>query len=81
MRRKQHRYLSNGKCMFIWLKGLTVIAEVREGKKIIERRERVFTEEQHAERMYKAACKTLFPAFQKGTLVLANEQLEKNSRE
>lgn len=76
----QHRYHRNGRSMFIWLKGLTVIAEVREGKKVIERRERTFTDEQHAERMYRAACKTLFPAFTRGYLVLTSEQLAENSR-
>ena len=81
MKLQQHRYLSNGRCMFIKLKRLTVIAEVREGKKRIERRERTFTDESQEIRMYKEACKTLFPAFRNGTLVLTNEQLARNSRE
>ena len=80
MRLQQHRYLDNGRCMFIKLRGLTVIAEVREGKRIIERREKILTEEQHAMRMYKEACKVLFPAFRNGTLVLADEQLADDSR-
>ena len=77
--KQQHRYY-NGRSMFIRLKGLTVIAEVREGRKIIESHERTFTTEKRAERMYKEACKTLFPAFTHDYLVLTSEQLAEDNR-
>lgn len=76
---KQHRYHRNGRSIHISLNGLVLVIEIREGKNILEKREKQCKNKSQAYVTYKLACKRLFPAFLHDELVLTSE-LGENSR-